>query len=266
MTKQSIKKCIWCSRSSNDTLFEKEAHTIPQSLGGKNICPNVCDDCNHYFGATKDGIPSIETIIKETFNITRARFLKTQNEIGKNKVMPKFSSVFFNVNFEKGKLDLKLAYRLKPGFQSRIGRQMKRGIFKMYLEEVERQFDKGLDKRFDFIREFARYDIGDYPVFYFNRKHPIIPMSDDWVKNPSLQLTDDMKFKYIINHPSFDEFEFLGHLIGIPISRTFEIMVDDYLTKTNKLKSKWFYHGTIVKNFNDIDLILNVINDKKQSS
>ncbi|MFN7494955.1 MAG: HNH endonuclease [Cyclobacteriaceae bacterium] len=45
-----MRKCIWCRRDESETDFKKEAHTIPRQLGGQNICANVCDDCNHYFG------------------------------------------------------------------------------------------------------------------------------------------------------------------------------------------------------------------------
>ena len=79
-----MKKCIWCTRKESETTFKKLAHTIPQSLGGKMICENVCDDCNHYFGNISDKLPSIEETFKETFNITRLRLLGKER-VGKNK-------------------------------------------------------------------------------------------------------------------------------------------------------------------------------------
>ena len=97
--------------------FKKLAHTIPQTLGGKNICQNVCDKCNLYFGSYNNKLPPIETVIKETFNISRARFLQTDNQIGKNKAMPKFSSIYFNVDFVKNKLALKASYKHHAYFQ-----------------------------------------------------------------------------------------------------------------------------------------------------
>lgn len=45
-----MKICIWCRKNENQGTFDKKAHTIPKSLGGDNICENVCDKCNHFFG------------------------------------------------------------------------------------------------------------------------------------------------------------------------------------------------------------------------
>jgi HNH endonuclease len=45
-----MKKCIWCCRTEETATFITKAHTIPQSIGGKFICENVCDKCNDFFG------------------------------------------------------------------------------------------------------------------------------------------------------------------------------------------------------------------------
>jgi len=105
--------CIWCRRTNNETSFNKEAHTIPKSIGGEDICLNVCDNCNHYFGSPHNNLPSIETVFKETFNITRVKFLDTIQEIGKNKVLTHPTSLYFDINLKKRKLSLKLTFRLK---------------------------------------------------------------------------------------------------------------------------------------------------------
>lgn len=86
------KKCIWCLENENQVTFEKKAHTIPKSLGGQNFNKHVCDDCNKYFGeTTKINGYSIEEALKETFCLSRQRFLgdkKTKRQIG-----------FSNLNF-----------------------------------------------------------------------------------------------------------------------------------------------------------------------
>ena len=47
-------KCIWCDKSKPEVTFKTEPHIIPESLGGKEIGTDVCDQCNSYFGtATK---------------------------------------------------------------------------------------------------------------------------------------------------------------------------------------------------------------------
>lgn len=183
-----MKKCIWCSKTEQNVEFKKLAHTIPQSLGGKNICENVCDECNLYFGIHSDKSPPIETVIKETLNVSRGRLLKSDNQIGKNKSMPKFSSIYFNVDFTKNTFKLKASYKYDSLFQQKISRQFKKGLYKIFLEEVERQKKDGHNIKYDFIREFSRYNRGDYPVFYFQRNHGIIMMAKDWSKNPELFL------------------------------------------------------------------------------
>jgi hypothetical protein len=56
--------------------FNKKAHSIAKSLGGQNFNKYVCDSCNEYFGATiQTNNYSIEEALKETFCISRQRFL-----------------------------------------------------------------------------------------------------------------------------------------------------------------------------------------------
>lgn len=258
-----MKKCIWCSLDESQGFFNKRAHTIPQSLGGLNICENVCDHCNSFFGTHNNKLPPIETIIKETFNISRARFLFTDGQIGKNKAMSRFSSVYFNVDFKKRSIDLKPSYELKTGFQEKICRQLKKGIFKMFLEERERQKGDAHDSKYDFIREFARYDLGDYPVVYFERRHGIIAMAKDWARNPAIFMDKDHQFTYLTSEHSFFEFELLGHLFGVPCSRSWELNFDNYIKETIQKKAEFFKSWKFITKFNDIDLALNVLNDQK---
>jgi hypothetical protein len=254
-----MKHCIWCRKTEEEILFNKLAHTIPQSLGGQDICSNVCDTCNEFFGNHYQGDPSVETVLKETFNISRLRFLASQNSVGKNKPMTKFSSIYFNVDLKKHKIDLKMSYRLRKGFQEKIGRQLKKGLYKIFLEETERQKGNGHDTHFDYIREFARYDIGDYPVFYFERLFGMILMAQSWVVKPALFLDPGMQMQYLVSEPSFFEFEFLGHVFGITTSKHWELTMDNYIKKTTEAKKEFFRRWRIVNNFNDIDLALSIL-------
>lgn len=258
-----MKKCVWCKQTESEVKFDKQAHTIPKSLGGKNICINVCDLCNEYFGNHDNRLPPIETVIKETFNITRTRFLMNGQNIGKNKSLTKFSSIYFKVNLNQNKpsLSIKQQYGYDREFQKKIGRQIKRGIYKMFLEETERQKKNGHDIKFDFIRDFARYNESDYPVFYFERKYGIIAISMDWVKSPTLFLSGDYKMKYLIKHSNFEEFEFLGHVFSIPTSKDWNLYWDDYLIQTSLAKKNHFKSIKLINHFNDIDLALSILND-----
>lgn len=79
--------------------------------------------------------PSVETIIKETFNISRVRLLDTQKQIGKNKVLTRFSSIYFNVDLKKHKIDLKASYKYQRGFQEKIGNQQKKEYTNYFLKK-----------------------------------------------------------------------------------------------------------------------------------
>lgn len=234
---------------------------MPRALGGKRTCANVCDDCNLYFGSHHNQSPPIEEVIKETFNISRARFLDSQNQIGKNKAMPKFSSNYFSVDFKKKLFTLKMGYRHHKHFQEKISRQLKRGLYKIFLEETESQKQNGHLDKYDFIREFCRYDLGDYPLIYFERTHGIILMSTEWAIAPEMFLEEKMQFKYLVQEPCFFEFEFLGHVFGIATSRHWELGLDNYVRKTIEAKKNIFKSFRFVKNFSDIDLALSIIND-----
>jgi hypothetical protein len=256
-----MKTCIWCRQTQLEKSFDKKAHTIPQNLGGRHICENVCDECNLYFGSHQNGNPSIETILKETFNITRARLLD-KDDIGKNKTLTKFSSIYFNVSFKKHSIEIKPAYKVHRGFQDKICRQMKKGIYKIFLEESERQYNNALDPRYDFIREFARYDLSDYPLYYFERNWGIIAAAKEWIKHPELLLDENAQMKYLIQDESMQEFEFLGHVMSIAKSRYWLIDFDNYIKKSAEAKRQFFKGWKMVKNFNDVDLSLSILDNK----
>lgn len=254
-----MRHCIWCRKTEKEATFNKVAHTIPKALGGQDICENVCDVCNEFFGKHFQGTPSVEAIIKETFNISRVRMLNRKNDFGKNKAMTKFSSLYFKVDLNKDKIELKPSYRYQKGFQEKVGRQIKKGLYKIFLEEVERQKSDGHNSQYDFIREFARYDLGDYPVFYFERLHGVIAMAKNWTIRPQFFLDPEYQFQYLVREPSFFEFEFLGHVFGIATSRQWEFAIDNYMKRTVAAKQNLFRRWRLVNSFNDIDLALAVL-------
>ncbi len=256
-----MKKCIWCYETEEETSFETVAHIIPQSLGGNSICENVCDPCNHYFGNYQNQQPSIDNIIKETFNISRAKFLSSTKDIGKNKPLARFKSNYFDVNFERGVIKPKYAFKLKKDFQQILARQLKKGLYKMFLEEQERQNNNGHNSKFNFIRLFARYDEGDYPLFYFERKYGIILMDSEWVKSPPFIINSEYKMKYLMNNEHFFEFEFLGHVFSIPISTDWQEHFTDYINETKNIKKEIFKTAILVQQFSDVDFTLKILND-----
>lgn len=254
-----MKKCIWCRQDESRTTFERPAHIVPQALGGEQICENVCDKCNLFFGSHFQKLPSVETTIKEAFNISRIRFLIHFGEIGKNKILPKPTSHFFDIDIKKRKFELKLAYKLQKGYQEKLCRQLKKGIYKMFLEETERRNHNGLDNQYDFIREFARYDLSDYPVFYYARSRAEIITPVELVKKPQFIL-GGIGLKYLVNEPGFMEFEFLGHVFAIATTRYWNIAFDNYIAKSEKAKLGFFAGYKPIKQFNDFDFSLKILN------
>jgi len=254
------RKCIWCCLAEPQVTFVKEAHIVPQSLGGKRVCKNVCDACNAYFGNKRAGVPSVEEAIKETFAITRDMILLAEGEIGKTKKRKWHSSLFFKVDFVKRSVSVKPAYRLRRGFQEMMSRQVARGLYKMLLETIEADSGTALDPKYDFIREFARYDLGDYPVFYFLRRLGLLLTMTEAFKKPEILIMEP-RMKYLLNTDSFVEFEFLGHVIGLPKSKQAYLVNDQYMAQTREAKLKLFHGFVLVKYFNDIDLSLNVLKD-----
>lgn len=213
----SGRKCIWCLQTSPNVSFNKKAHTIPLSLGGQNYNTCVCDTCNEYFGSTTtENKYSIEEALKETFCISRQRFL---NHIHAKRKVGRFKSKFFDIKEGNGKygLEIKQSFRFTPSFQKELCRNFKRGLIKMWFEEFDRQNDHiyAFNPKFSLIRNFARYNIGDLPVLYFERRFGAILMLNREAETPTLMLD---KMTYLFKSEKFTEIEFLGHLFGFAIS------------------------------------------------
>ncbi|RPD93445.1 HNH endonuclease [Aureibaculum marinum] len=256
----TLKKCIWCLKSYPEITFNKRAHTIPKSLGGQNYNKNVCDNCNEYFGNrnSHNGKYSIEEALKETFIITRKRLLSSKQVI-KRKV-GRFKSKFFEVKVKNGKysLTIKSSFRFEKGFQNELARAFKRGLYKVYLEELNRQKGMGQEEKYNIIRDFARYDIGDLPVFYFDRKIGAFIMFDRESETPFLFFD---RMKYLIKSEKFDEIEFLGHVFGFPVTQFNQKDLEIYFKETKKLKTEFFRGFVKIEKLTDIDLTLSLMND-----
>ena len=187
-------------------------------------------------------------------------FLQTKGEIGKNKILPKVTSFYFDINITKWTVKPKIAYRLQSGFLHGVGRQFKRGVFKMFLEETDRVNKNGLDSKFDFIREFARYDLADYPVFYFHRAHAVI-LYDELLRDPQIHFEKGFPGKWIVNELGFFEFELLGHVFGIPTSREYYLFLEQYINNSLREKKESFKGMAEIKKFTDMDITLRFLKD-----
>ncbi len=225
-----MKKCIWCNKSEGNETFAKKAHTFPQSLGGKSICENVCDSCNHFFGSPQYNSPAVEVVLKEILNISKYLLLNQTGGIPKNK---RFKSEFFNINWDKKTITIKPRYNIKKGFQENLGRLFRRGLYKVFLEERERQKKDAHNENFNFIREFSRYNLGEYPIYILKPKFGVIMMSQPDIVNPMIRFTDhsdDLNKSYRIF-----EYMIMGHTFCIPTSRNFkDFCLDSYIRHLHK--------------------------------
>lgn len=249
--------CIWCQRSNPVVTFNKIAHTIPKSLKGP-IGKDICDDCNEYFGTRRSGNIPIDLSLKEVFNVSRAMFLERFNQVGKNKGLArKPSSVYFRINFEKRKIDINPSFKYRLSFQKEFAVQFRRGLYKIFLEESHRLLSNGHNQQYDFIRQFARYGLGNYPVYYFKRKHGIIMTTKELIISPELYFGEDQI--ETMKRYGFYEVEILGHRFSIPITSRFDIMVDLYRNHLNEKASKLYDSLIEINRIQDIDITLKIL-------
>lgn len=259
-THSRMRACIWCRFDEPRVTFMNKAHIVPQALGGKRICANVCDACNAHFGNRDSQIPAIEETIKETLGITRAMFMHSHGGVGKNKDLSHYRSRYFKLDFTRRAITTKAIYRLQKSFQERLAFQFRRGIYKMVLETIEADTGTALESKYDFIREFARYGLGDCPVFYFPRRVGVVLIRQGWIKNPELMLAN-LPMKYLLDTGSFLEFELLGHVFGIASAKRADLGFSQYIAETKAAKQSLFRGVVLIRSFNDVDLSLNMLKE-----
>jgi len=251
-------QCIWCKKTDVNTAFNKKPHTIPKSMGGKRIGKDVCDECNLFFGIhDKLKNPAIEVVLKETFVLTQTMLLHVAPPIKNTKPqkLPRFKSIFFKVKPDKRTFSLKPAFKHQSGFQKMLCKKLKQGLYKVFLEEFHLENDLGLNSQFDFIRDFARNNKNDLPVYYFERKHGAILSSPNLVLNPRISTFDNKD--YIIEKYGFFEFELLGHVFSIPIKK--HPNKEGYLLNWKKLNGDLFYGLREINYLKDIDFMLKIL-------
>ena len=254
-----MKVCIWCLKNENEKTFNNKAHTIPKSLGGQNYNINVCDECNSFFGEKiKNMSYSIEEALKETFCITRERLLIRKNV---KKKVGKFKSRFFEFKEKEGKksIALKTNIFLNHQYQIQLCRNFKRGLIKLWFEEFTRQnFNENFSSiKYDLIRNFARYDIGDVPVFYFVRSFGAIIMRQKEPETPIMIFNRNLTF---LNNDYYTEFEFLGHVFGFPFFDFGESMLNMIINESLNSKKGYYKNCKKIITLMDVDFTLEMFN------
>lgn len=179
-------QCIWCGRKTPIANFSPIPHILPKSLGGTETCVDVCEECNHYFGTPEKGLPSVDVVLREVFEMYR---LFGTNYYENHKLSKKFA--FFHYNQEKKRFKLKDSFR-----EATITSQFKRGLFELFLQKYHAVTFDGNNQRWDWVRTYARYGTAiifkEPHVYYaFNNvtlcpddEHMnIVPMSDKLIED-----------------------------------------------------------------------------------
>lgn len=198
----NIGKCIWCGRTEEaGATFNGIAHILPKSLGGGETCPDVCDECNHYFGTApkrQHGIPCMDHAFKEIFGAIRMFSGELSSDSYKH-----FSSAYFTYFHSKQLVKIKSCFKSKA-----VTRQFKRSLYEVFLQKYHCETQDGHNPIFEMVRNYARYDIGNPHVFYgFN--NIILSPSNDYMKHPYLPMGEKIR-KDITDYGMFD-FWIMGH-------------------------------------------------------
>lgn len=139
--------------------FNTISHILPKGLGGEETGFDVCDECNHYFGTAEKGLPNMDLVFKEVFNISKLLCSNDRNENSyKN-----FSSLFFRYYYSKNKIVIKDIFKWK---QQAITVQFKRSLYEVFLQKYHLLTGDGNNPKFAAVRDYARYCRGNLRVFY----------------------------------------------------------------------------------------------------
>ena len=172
-------QCIFCLRGKFETEFTEKPHTMPKSLGGVSIGVDICNECNHYFGEPdllSNPQLNIEVCVKEIFGIIKV-LLNCLRDNNQKQVRKNLKSIYFEYWKSKNKIVIKKAFRLNYSFINTFTNQFKRGLYEMFIQEYHKETGNGLNSKFNEIREYARYNRGDVPLYY--AVWNILPVGED---------------------------------------------------------------------------------------
>ncbi|MFV0501909.1 MAG: HNH endonuclease [Bacteroidales bacterium] len=244
--------CIFCKRDSNQTSFTEKAHTMPKSLGSESIGVDICNECNHYFGEPDLlSTPNlcIEVCVKEIFGLTK-HLLECEKGL-ENK---KLKSRYFEFWKSKNKIVIKNAYKCNFIFQKTFVNQFKRGLYEMFLQEFHKETGKGLEHRFDAIRNFARYNEGNIPLYHLQDNGVIL--TEQTFPPPQFRFTDK-QFQNIDTY-GFYTLILYGKWFFMEVTPQAIICREEYLKKAEEIIGSGFSFNRLVEvsSIQDIDFLL----------
>jgi hypothetical protein len=229
--KEYIKKgkCIWCLKSKPDVSFFNEPHTISKQLGATNIGFDICDSCNTYFGEIDKQSPyqmSPELAFKEIFNVMRFLLVVKKDA----NAWKELKSIYFDYRDSKKALVIKKRFEVTRKFISNLTNQFKRGIYEVFLQEYHRCTENGLDDRFYAVRDFARWNVGDLPL-YFMEGNGIYFITDD-INSPSLSFNNKVLSE--IDNYGFYQIWFAGSIFFLEVTPRAELSREIYLRRESQ--------------------------------
>lgn len=245
--------CIFCKSTKPDVTFNEKPHTMPRSLGSNSIGFDICDNCNHYFGQPdKLSNPplTIEVCVKEILGLTKY-LLEYQQKPSNTRL----KSIYFEFWASTGKLKVKTKYKFTHDFQKALLNQFKRGLYEMFLQEYHKETKKGLDDRFDEVRNYARYNEGDIPLYHLQNSQGIITLTNKFSMP-----------QFTFSESQIDDIESYGFCSLIIFGKWFYLEVtpkgvsnrETYLKSVAKIIGSGFVFNKLVEieSVNDIDFTL----------
>ena len=260
--KEYIKKgkCIWCLNEKPIVSFFTKPHTISKSLGSTNIGFDICDQCNKYFGSDNKQNQfsfSIEKAFKEIMNITR--FMLKPNKTKDS--WKELNSQYFNYYHSKQILKIKNFFLSNSHFLKFFTRQFKRGVYYIFLQEYHRCTENGLDERFNSIRDFARNDIGDLPLYFLVNNG--VYLVEENIDSPSFSFNE--KVITDINDFGFYQMWLFGNIFFLEVTPRSKFSKEIYLNKeSQKLIGTGFVYRELrkMKYITDIDFTLRKLHNQ----
>lgn len=255
--------CIFCLRDKSQTKFTEKPHTMPKSLGSVSIGVDICNECNHYFGEpdllTKPHL-CIEVCVKEIFGLIKQLIITEKEE----RKQERLKSIYFEYWKSKQKIVIKSTFRHDAVFLKTFTNQFKRGIYEMFLQEYHKETGNGLDSCFNEIREYARYNKGNIPLYYVQNSRGIL-FIDNNISSPKFHFSP-AQFEDIDNY-GFYTLIILGQWFYLEVTPRAKLCRDIYLrNEVKKVLGTGFVFNSIIEisTITDIDFTLrNLYGGKK---
>lgn len=245
--------CIWCLMKEPEITFKIEPHTISRQLGAQMIGFDICDSCNQYFGKVDKNLKfpmSVELAFKEIMNIMRI-LLKGLDE----NTYKTLKSTYFNYFHSKKTIQINRNFKNNPFFISCLTRQFKKGMYEVFLQEYHRETKNGLDDRFNYLRDFVRFDKGDLPI-YFLENNGVYMIEED-IDNISFKFNENVISE--IDNYGFYVMMIYGNIFFLEVTPRAELTREVFLRKqSRKLIGSGFIFKQLkkLKYVTDIDFTL----------